>query len=99
MHSLANQPSQSNERRPGQRRRSLAPSLLCGEGVFFEEMTMEEVTQCQLRLLSMLLIQDLRKQVYLTGDQQLIAAHTMLESELVDAVERCGRNFKLVATS
>ena len=60
---------------------------------------MEEVTQCQLRLLSMLLIQDLRKQVYLTGDQQLIAAHTMLESELVDAVERCGRNFKLVATS
>lgn len=61
---------------------------------------MEEVTQCQLRLLSMLLIQDLRKQVYLTGDQELIEAHTALESELVDAVERqCGRNFKLVATS
>lgn len=61
---------------------------------------MEEVTKCQLRLLSMLLIQDLRKQVYLTGDQELIEAHATLEADIVDVVEsRCGRNFKLVATS
>lgn len=78
----------------------MAPESLTGPGVFFEEMTMEEVTKLQMKLLMMLVVQDLRNQVMLTGDEGLIIEHADLEQDLVDLLERrYGRRFQLVATS